>query len=276
MTGHDITWIKLFIANQCEVYMKLKILSSTVLTAISLAMPALAANSEHTRQLLSTGQCMGCDLTNAGLVMANLAGANLKGADLSRANLSRANLAGADLSGANLTGASLFGANLTGANLSGANLVAADLRDALLVQTNLTATSLTNANMLGAIGVPQSAGTAEDFYRMGMAEAERDNFKRAIDLFNQALTMKPDMANAYMSRGLARYHLGDRTGAIEDTKQAETLYIAQNNQDGQQLAQQIIKGIETPRQARRGGGGNFLNFLQGIATLALQFLRFPF
>ena len=105
--------------------MKLRVLASTtLLTALSLAIPALAANPEHTRQLLSTRQCEGCDLTNAGLVMANLAGANLRGANLSRANLSRANLADADLSGANLTGASLFGADLTGANLSGANLAA--------------------------------------------------------------------------------------------------------------------------------------------------------
>jgi uncharacterized protein YjbI with pentapeptide repeats len=258
----------------CEVYMKLRILaSSTLLTAISLATPALAANPEHTRQLLSTRQCQGCDLSNAGLVMANLAGANLRGANLSRANLSRANLAGADLGGANLTGASLFGADLTGANLSGANLNAADLRDTHLVEANLTGASLGNANMLGAMGVPTYAGTAEDFYRMGMAEAERDNFNRAIDLFNQALTMKPEMANAYLSRGLARYHLGDPTAAIEDTKKAETLYIAQGNQEGQQLAQQVIKGIQTPRTARlRPGKGDFLSFLQGVAGIALQFL----
>ncbi|HBE32730.1 MAG TPA: hypothetical protein DD990_15775, partial [Cyanobacteria bacterium UBA11368] len=105
---------------------------------------------------------------------------------------------------------------------------------------------------------------------------ERDNFNRAIDLFNQALTMKPDMANAYLSRGLSRYHLGDRTTAIEDTKKAETLYIAQGNQEGQQLAQQVIKAIQTPQTARlRPGRGNFLSFLQGLATVALQFLRLP-
>lgn len=257
--------------------MKLRVLASTtLLTAISLAIPALAANPEHTRQLLSTRQCEGCDLTNAGLVMANLAGANLRGANLSRANLSRANLAGADLSGANLTGASLFGADLTGANLSGANLAAADLRDSQLIAANLTNAKLGNTNMLGAIGIPTYAGSAEDFYRMGMAEAERDNFNRAIDLFNQALTMQPEMANAYLSRGLARFHLGDRTAAIEDTKKAETLYIAQGNQQGQQLAQQVIKGFETPRTARlRRGNGDFLSFIQSLAGFALQFLRFP-
>jgi uncharacterized protein YjbI with pentapeptide repeats len=257
--------------------MKLPILaSSTLLTAISLATPAIAANPEHVRQLLSTKECPGCDLSDAGLVMANLAGANLRGANLSRANLSRANLMGADLGGANFTGASLFGANLTGANLHGANLNAADLRDTYLVQANLTATSVTNANLLGATGLPNYIGSAEDFYRMGMAEAERDNFNRAIDLFNQALALKPEMASAYLSRGLTRFQLGDRTGAVEDSRKAGELFTAQGNQEGFKLSQDIIKGIEAPPKAKKGGGGNFLSFLQGIAGFALQFLRFPF
>ncbi len=61
------------------------------------------------RQLLTTKQCQGCNLSRA-----NLSGTNLMGADLSKANLS-----GANLSGANLKGASLNGTNLMGADLSG-------------------------------------------------------------------------------------------------------------------------------------------------------------
>lgn len=251
--------------------------SATLLTAISLATPVKAANSEHIRQLLSTRQCQGCDLSNAGLVMANLANADLRGADLRGANLSRSNLMGADLSGANLMGASLFGANLTGANLNGANLNAADLRDTYLTQANLQGASLTNTNLLGAIGLPSYTGTAEDFYRMGLAEAERDNFNRAINLFNQALSLKPDMATAYLSRGLARYELGDLTGAIADAQQASTLYTAQGNDDGYKLTQNVIKAIETPHQVRfRESKPNFLNFLGSLATVALQFLRLGF
>ena len=172
--------------------MKPKLLASaTLLTTFSLVNPAEAANPEHIRQLLSTKQCPKCDLSNAGLVMGNLANANLSGADLSRANLSRANLTGADFSGANLTGASLFGANLSGANLSGANLNAVDMRDTVLAQANLVGASLTNANFLGAIGMPSYTGTAEDFYGWAMAEAERDNYSRAMELFSQALNIKP-------------------------------------------------------------------------------------
>lgn len=252
--------------------MKSKLLASaTLLTTFSLANPAEAANPDHIRQLLSTRQCPRCDLSNAGLVMANLANANLSGADLTRANLSRANLIGADLSNANLTGVSLFGANLSGANLSGANLNAADMRDTFLAQANLVGASLTNANFLGAIGLPSYTGTAEDFYRWAMAEAERDNYARAMELFNQALNIKSDYAEVYMGRGMVRFQQGDKTGAMTDTQRAAQLYMAQGNQQGYQLAQDVIKGIETANKPRRSGGGsNFLNFLSGIASLGLQ------
>ncbi len=252
--------------------MKLQFLAgATFLTTVSLANPVKAVNSEHTRQLLSTRQCAGCNLSNAGLVMANLVGADLRGADLTRANLSRANLTGADLSGANLTGASLFGANLTGANLSGANLNATDLRDAFLEQANLVGASLVNANLLGAVGVPTYTGDAEDFYRWAMAEAEKDNHNRAIQLFNQALAIKPDFANAYIGRGMVRYQQGDKPGAIADSQQAAQLYTKQGNQQGYELAQAVIKKIEEVNKPKRGGGGsNFLNFLSGLANLGLQ------
>lgn len=249
------------------------IASATLLTTFTLANPVLAANPEHTRQLLATRKCSQCDLTDAGLVMANLVGADLTGADLSRANLSRANLMGADLRGANLMGASLHGANLTGANLSGANLTAADLRGAYLSQANLVGTNLVNANLLGAVGLPNYTGGAEDFYRWGMAEAERDNHQRALELLNQALVMKPDYANAYLGRGMVQFNQGDRLAALADTKKAAELFTAQGNQDGAKAAEQVIAGIEqlnNPKERRPNFGLNLLGLLQGLAGLALQ------
>ncbi|MBE9223861.1 pentapeptide repeat-containing protein [Phormidium sp. LEGE 05292] len=249
------------------------IASATLLTTFTLANPALAANPEHTRQLLATKQCSRCDLTDAGLVMANLVGADLSGADLSRANLSRANLMGADLRGANLMGASLNGANLTGANLSGANLAAADLRDTFLSQANLVGTTLVNANLLGAVGLPNYTGNAEDFYRWGMAEAERDNHQRALDLLNQALAMKPDYANAYLGRSMVQFNQGDRLAALADSKKAAELYNAQGDQMGVKVAQQVTEGIEQlnkPKERRPSFGENLLGLLQGLAGLALQ------
>jgi len=249
------------------------IAGATLLTTISLTNPALAANPEQTRELLSTRQCPRCNLSDAGLVMANLAGANLVGADLSRANLSRANLTGADLRGANLTGASLHGANLSGANLSGANLSAADLRGSFLTQANLVGANLVNANLLGAEGVPIYTGTAEDFYHWGMAEAERDNHQKARELLNQALIIKPDYANAYLGRSMVLFQQGERTSAIADSKKAVELYTAQGDKRGLEIAQQVVTGMEQagkPKLPPSNTGLQILNAVQGLAALALQ------
>ena len=81
---------------------------TTLLLLTGFAATAQAESSTDLRQLLSTKDCIACDLRGAGLVLNDLTGANLE----------RANLVGANLSQTNLTGANLRGANLTGADLS--------------------------------------------------------------------------------------------------------------------------------------------------------------
>jgi uncharacterized protein YjbI with pentapeptide repeats len=255
--------------------MKLRILlAAPLLTATSLAKPATAENLEHTRQVLSTKQCQQCELSGVGLVMADLSGAQLSGTDLTRANLSRANLTGADLRGAKLSGASLYGANLSGANLTGAELTGADLRDAYLVNANLVGVNLSTAYLQGAIGIPSYAGTPEEFYKLALSEANAGNYKLAIDHYNQALSLNPNLAAAYLARGVARYRLRDETGATQDAKIAGEMFAAQGNTQGYESSQNFIKGMELARQPSkpRGGGGNFGNFLGGIGSLLLQLL----
>ena len=87
---------------------------------------AKAENHEHVRQLLQTGDCIGCDLSGANLSGLNLRGANLSSADLSGATFQQtqlmyANLENADLSDAILAYSDLSGANLQNANLAGIN-----------------------------------------------------------------------------------------------------------------------------------------------------------
>lgn len=48
--------------------------------------------------------------------------------------------------------------------------------------------------------------------------------KGAIEYFNQAISVNPNYAAAYMARGVARYQLLDRVGAIQDAQQAESLF----------------------------------------------------
>lgn len=246
---------------------------TTLLSTICLTTPASSANLEHIKQLLATRQCQGCDLSGAGLVLANLSGANLSGANLRSANLSRANIVGADLSGADLSNASLYGANLSGAKLSGAHLNAADLRDAYLVNTDLANAELNGANLQGAIGVTSQIAKAEDFYSWGIGEAQKGDHKEAIDYLNQAISINPDFAAAYLARSVAYYQLFDRAGAIRDAKSAEQLFLAQANAEGYQTADKFVKELEavqnTPKPKSQG---NFLNAVGGIASFLLQFL----
>lgn len=256
--------------------MKPPILATAVLlTSICLADPALSASSENTRQLLATKECQSCDLSGAGLVLTNLSGANLSGANLSGANLSRANLSGADLSNANLNGASLFGANLSGAKLSGADLSVADLRDTYLVNADLAGANLNGANLQGAIGIPSQVGKAEDFYKWGVAQGQKGDPKGAIEYFNQALSIDPNFAAAYLARGVARYQLLDRPGAIQDAQFAEKLFLAQGNTGGSQTAQTFIKELQIPQNASTPKSKpNFMNVLGALGSVLLRFLPF--
>lgn len=254
--------------------MKLKILAfATLLATTNIAVPALAENIEHTRQLLSTKQCQQCDLSGAGLVLADLSGAQLSGADLSRANLARANLRGANLKGANLSGASLFGVNLIGADLTGANLTGADMRESYLQNANLTSTQLSSAYVQGALGIPQSAGTAEEFYKWALLEDQAGNDLGAIDHYNMALSINPKFAAAYLGRGMAFYQLRDEAKATQDAKVASQLFLAQGDTAGYQTSQNFLKGIELANQPHKEGGSSFLGILQSIGSLLLQFIK---
>ncbi|MEG4390995.1 pentapeptide repeat-containing protein [Microcoleus sp. BROC3] len=256
--------------------MKLRILAAvTLLSSIAPIAPASAENIQHTQQLLATRECPNCDLSSAGLVLANLTGANLKGADLRLANLSRANLTGADLSGANLSGTSLFGVNLTGANLSGANLSGADLRSAYLSDANLLNANLTNAQLLGVRGMPTNIGTAEDFYRLGVLEAQAGNYRNAIDYYNQALNLKSDLAAVYFARSMSRADLGDFGGAAQDAARANQLFATQGNPQGQELSKQLAEAIvarQKPTEPGTGGGGNFMSLLGSIGSVLVKLI----
>lgn len=256
--------------------MKTLIFGTTVfLSSITLATAVQAANPEHVKQLLSTKQCQNCDLSNAGLVMADLSGANLSGANLIGANLSRANLAGADLRGANLSGAGLFGANLNAAKLGGANLASADLRNTYLANTEFTGAYLQGVNFQGALGIPLQVATPDEFYAWGVAEAQKGNQQQAIIYFNQAIAIKPEYAGAYLARGVAKYQIFDRGGALQDAQIAEKLFTTQQNTTGTQTTQAFIKELQTPYVEKVSTGKpSFMDFVGSLGSVLLQFLPF--
>lgn len=256
--------------------MKNKLIATILfISTFSFATTAEAANSEHIRQLLATKQCQNCDLRGAGLVMADLSGADLRGANLSGANLSRANLSGADLSDADLSGAGLFGANLSGAKLIGVNLLGADLRNTHLVNARLTDVDTDTVNLQGATGISSELAKPEQFYALGVASAEKGNLQQATQYFNQAISAKPDYAGAYLARGIARYHMLDSKGALEDAKFAQTLFESQEDMAGLQTAQVFILEIKAPQEAKvRASKPTLMDFVGSLSSVLLQFLPF--
>jgi uncharacterized protein YjbI with pentapeptide repeats len=241
---------------------------------------AIAANPDQVQRLLTTRQCPGCDLRQAGLVYADLRGADLRGADLRGANLSRAQLATANLDGADLRGTSLFGADLSMASLRQANLGGADLREATVTQADFDGAITTNAGYMGAVGLPPSLADARTRLNWGIQVADRRNYPAAIDYYNQAIALDPNLAEAYLNRSAARAKLADYGGAIADARQAETLFNQRNDATHAQIAQefytQLETYLETAAEGEQGGGNGWgidlLNFVRGVGSYFIPFL----
>lgn len=126
---------------------------------------------QNINTLLSTNECISCNLvgallTGADLMLSDISGSELTGAILTSANLSDSTLIGVTMNNANLIqanlngttiieGATFVGANLTGAALNDANLSQANFDSAMLTDTSLIAATLestifTDAIMIGA------------------------------------------------------------------------------------------------------------------------------
>ncbi|MEH2272757.1 MAG: tetratricopeptide repeat protein, partial [Nostoc sp.] len=70
------------------------------------------------------------------------------------------------------------------------------------------------------------------------------NHKLAIADFNQALQINPNLADAYGSRGLAEYALGDRKNAINDLEQAASLFQQQGDTLRYKQTQALLQQIQ--------------------------------
>ncbi len=57
---------------------------------------------------------------------------------------------------------------------------------------------------------------SESFYQQGIAKAQAQDYREALQAFDQAIATQPNFTEAYYSRGLARFKLNDLTGAIAD------------------------------------------------------------
>jgi tetratricopeptide (TPR) repeat protein len=57
---------------------------------------------------------------------------------------------------------------------------------------------------------------ASEFFKRGLDKFNRGNYRSAIEDFNQALRINPNLIEAYYYRGMTRYKKADALGAIQD------------------------------------------------------------
>lgn len=257
--------------------MKLQLLA-IMITFTAIAVPAQGENLSDLNQLLSTKKCSQCDLTNAGLVQADLTRADLTEANLAGANLSQANLQGINFQDADLSGASLYGANLTGANLIGANLNGTDLRNAYIGNANLEGVDLDLTHLEGIKGLATTAASAEQFHRWGVREAENGNYRGAINHYQKAIQLDPELAPAYLGLAIIQFNFDYREAAHKNTQMAMDLFEQQEHELGLQTATSfqekmaLIQEAEENQAAQEGGHGKIGKFMGSVGSLLLQFL----
>ena len=239
---------------------------------------------------LSGADLSGADLSYADLSGANISGANLifsnfSGADLSFADLSFANFMAAYSYDANFSNTNFYNANLSDTDLSESNFIEANLSNANLCNVNLHRANLSRANLshanlshadleaivwnnhinwVNARGLHQAIGIPSELAQQplfaaavalskGMSLAEEGKIAEAIQAYNQALsidpnlpisaqswktlgwfgsvhgsasdvlyacekavTLEPDNIKYQQIRGLARALIGDLAGALAD------------------------------------------------------------
>lgn len=78
--------------------------------------------------------------------------------------------------------------------------------------------------------------TAEDYYKSGKIKYHKDDYSGAIEDYNKAAELAPDVAKIFGSRGAAKRKLGDREGAIADAQKAARL--------GDKDAQRILRMLD--------------------------------
>ena len=189
--------------------------------------------SPDIEQLLKTGVCEYCDLSNVDLSDAELERANLVGA-----NLEGANLQGARLEGAYLLGANLQGADLTDANFKGANLTFANLTESTAIETDFEGVNLQGADLAQA--------------NLELAKLTAPALLRDADL-NSAILIDADLRGANFNQ--ANLQQANLTGANLDQIDVEIKDIPGNYSAGERfldnspiiaLSGLTSKGIDFP------------------------------
>lgn len=74
------------------------------------------------------------------------------------------------------------------------------------------------------LSIEDRAGT---YVNLGILLRRRGATGRAIDAYDQAIALRPDLAEAWLNRGAARFAAGDREAALADLNRALELDLAE-------------------------------------------------
>ena len=75
----------------------------------------------------------------------------------------------------------------------------------------------------------------------GIAKYELGDKAGAMADYTQAITINPQYAEAYYNRGIAKYESEDKTGAIKDLETGKQLYQQQGNTQNAQKVQELLE-----------------------------------
>ena len=90
-------------------------------------------------------------------------------------------------------------------------------------------------------GKAEKLAKIERYNSQGIEKYNKQDFRGAIQDYNQAIQINPDYALAYYQRGLAHSNLGDEQEAIKDFRQAAELFAAQGNQSDAKRSQGVVR-----------------------------------
>ena len=242
---------------------------------------AIAADQQDLIQLLESGQCRKCQLSDVDLTHSDLRDADLQGAQLQRANLSQARLDGANLSGSDLSFTSLQGSSLRGSDLRNSRLIGTDLRRTDLSGALLDPKALDQSHWDGARGVNQGARSHAGLHNAGVDAAQAERWREAEELFNAAIKAKPEEPLSWVARGLSRGEQGKDDLASRDLAHAGQLFADRGDMvkaDQLKEASKLVYNSEKQAGTPSGNGigsvllSSALSTAQAIAPIALKAL----
>lgn len=66
----------------------------------------------------------------------------------------------------------------------------------------------------------QEQKTAIGYYTSGLDQYSKQNYREAINFYNQAIGISPNFAEAYFQRGCSKHNADDYKGAVDDFSQS--------------------------------------------------------